>query len=311
MLAQQIKRFVTYLESERRSAQKTITTYARDLWALHAFMAEQGFVLDARQIDLRALRSFLAAIVGDNQPATIARKIAALRAFYRFLVRRGVCKHNPAAALRLPKVPRPLPKFLSVDDAVALVEVPLTARGKDDAQARRDRAMLELLYGGGIRVSELAGLSLSRLELGAARVRVLGKGSKERLVPLGEPCVEALQRYLEVRGVMRNPKTGEQHAEALFLGRLGTQLTARQVQKLVQRYGIVATGHLDVHPHALRHTCATHLPDAGADLRGIQELLGHSSLSTTQRYTHVSVDRLMEVYDRAHPFARKSRVTSV
>jgi integrase/recombinase XerC len=307
-LAEQIVRFVTYLTTERRAAAKTIATYSRDLWALHGFLAEQGFALDARELDLRALRSFLAALVGDNQPATIARKIAALRAFYRFLVRRGGCKHNPAAALRLPKVPRPLPKFLSVDDANALVEAP-SAQG-DDALARRDRAMLEVLYGGGVRVSELAGLTLERLDLAAGRVRVLGKGSKERIVPLGVPCIEALHRYLETRGQLRNPKTGVQHPDAVFLGRHGTHLSVRQVQYLVRRYGIATSGHVDVHPHALRHTCATHLLDAGADLRGIQEFLGHSSLSTTQRYTHVSIDRLMEVYDRAHPLSRKSRVRS-
>jgi integrase/recombinase XerC len=202
-------------------------------------------------------------------------------------------------------VPKPLPKFLSIEDTGAVVEAPPSAAGTPTAL--RDRAMWELLYSGGIRVSELAGLTLSRIDLAAQQVRVHGKGNKERVVPLGAPCLDAVRAYLEARGKLRHPKTGAQHADALFLGERGTQLGVRQVQKLLQRYGVQATGRADIHPHMLRHTCATHLLDAGADLRGIQELLGHSSLSTTQRYTHVSIDRLMEAYDRAHPLARKRR----
>jgi integrase/recombinase XerC len=306
-LALQIARFLEHLAAERRAAQRTAETYGRDLWALHRFASEQRMTLDARALDLLALRRFLATFVGKNGAATIARKIAALRAFYRDLVRKGVLEDNPAASLRLPKISKPLPKFLSVAVAAEVVETPDRERPLDDALAARDRAMLELLYAAGVRVSELCGLDLDRVDLGARLARVLGKGSKERLVPFGEPCLHALERYLGLRSRLCHPRTGAHHATALFLGRHGTRLTVRQVQHLVRRYGVLGAGRPDLHPHAMRHTCATHLLDAGADLRGIQELLGHESLSTTQRYTHVSVDRLLEIYARAHPLARGAR----
>jgi integrase/recombinase XerC len=280
-----------------------LQTYGRDLWALHRFAREQRLALDARKLDLYALRRFLATFAGANSAATIARKVAALRALYRDLQRRSELKDNPAQSLRLPRVKKPLPRPLSVDDACEVVEIPEQARGEARLLAR-DRAMLELLYGAGLRVSELCGLDLQGLELGARSARVLGKGSKERLVPFGEPCAQALAAYLALRPRLCNPRTGAQDPGALFLGRYGRRLTVRQVQHLVRRYGMLGTGRPDLHPHALRHSCATHLLEAGADLRAIQELLGHTSLSTTQRYTHVSVDHLLEIYERAHPLAR-------
>jgi integrase/recombinase XerC len=302
-LAGQISRFLERLRAERRAATLTVETYGRDLWALHAFAVVEQLPLDARTLQLLGLRRFLASFAGKNSAATIARKVAALRAFYRDLHRRGEVADNPAASLRLPKVKRPLPKFLSVAAAGELVETPDSGHAETPLLAR-DRAMLELLYGAGIRVSELVGLDLDRIDLLERRARVLGKGDKERLVPFGVPCAQALERYLALRPELRNPRDGHQDPEALFLGCLGARLTARQVQHLVRRYGMLGTGRPDMHPHALRHSCATHLLDAGADLRGIQELLGHASLSTTQRYTHVSVDHLLEVYARAHPLAR-------
>lgn len=302
-LLRQIEAFERYLRDERRSSPRTVATYGRDLRALRAFARDKRLPLDARRLDVVALRGFLASLFRDNQPATTARKIAALRSFYRWLVKRGVAKNNPAAALRTPKASKPLPKFLTIDDAFRVVEAP----GEDASRAAplraRDRAMLELLYGSGLRVSELVGLSLDRVDLVEREARVVGKGNKERLVPLGTASADALRAWLEVRGTMRNPRTGAQDPNAVFLGHHGTRLTTRQVQNVVRRYGALGAGRGDLHPHALRHTCATHLLDAGADLRTIQELLGHASLSTTQRYTHVSVDRLMEVYDKAHPLA--------
>lgn len=314
-LGEQIGRFTAYLKGERRASALTVATYARDLAALHAFVRAEGLPLSAAKLDVLALRTFLARLVRDggaelagedsqvrpNGPATLARKISALRAFYRFLMRRGECKHDPAAALRLPKVPRRLPKFLSVEDAASVMEAPLPGV---TPLALRDAALLELLYGAGLRVSELAGLTLERVDLASATARVHGKGGKQRIVPLGGPCVRALDQYLRVRSQLRSPRSGRQHPDAFFLGRFGTRLSARQVENLVKRHGSEALGRPDLHPHALRHTCATHLLDAGADLRGIQELLGHSNLSTTQRYTHVSTDRLFEAYARAHPLER-------
>ncbi len=225
-----------------------------------------------------------------------------MRTFYRFLMRKGLARQNPAASLKTPRVKKTLPRFLTVDDAFRVVEAPKEDRARAEPLALRDAAILELLYAAGLRVSELAGLRLGDLDRGARRVRVLGKGGKERVAPYGGAAERALDAYLAARPRLRK-KGGAQHPDALFLGRFGTPLTARQVQNIVQRYGALGAGRGDLHPHALRHSCATHLLDAGADLRSIQELLGHASLSTTQRYTHVSVDRLMEVYDRAHPMA--------
>ncbi|MFI5307769.1 MAG: tyrosine-type recombinase/integrase, partial [Polyangiales bacterium] len=198
-LASQIERFLQWLSIERRAAVSTVQTYGRDLWALHAFALEHGGQLDARALGLAALRRFLARFVGDNRAPTVARKIAALRAFYGDLQRRGELAANPAARLRLPKVKKPLPKFLPVAVIGEVIEAPT----RDDVHAPllvRDRAMLELLYGAGVRVGELVGLDLDRIDLVERNARVLGKGSKERLVPFGEPCVRALEAYLVVRG---------------------------------------------------------------------------------------------------------------
>lgn len=301
-LATQIASFARYLEGERRSSPRTITTYVRALNELRGFLEKERMPLDATKLSVIALRGWLAALFATHSSATLARKIATVRTFYRYLMRKGLARENPAAALKTPKVKKTLPRFLTVDDAFRVVEAPKEDRARAEPLAKRDAAILELLYGAGLRVSELAGLRIVDVERGARTVRVLGKGGKERIAPYGGAAESALAEYLAVRPLLRG-KDGAQHADALFLGRHGTALTARQVQNVVQRYGALGAGRGDLHPHALRHSCATHLLDAGADLRSIQELLGHASLSTTQRYTHVSVDRLMEVYDRAHPMA--------
>jgi len=302
VLDAQVARFLRYLAEERRASPKTVETYGRDLRALAHWLAERPDKLDAARLDVRDLRAFLAETAKGREPATLIRKVAALRAMYRFLMKRTGLAKNPARDLRAPKLRRKLPRFLSVEKAAETVEAP-TDRGTR-ATLLRDRAMLEVLYGSALRVSELSGLDLARVDLAEARALVRGKGDKERIVPLGEKAVEALRAYLAVRGELRDD-AGAQDGDALFLGIHGSRLGVRQVQVLVKRYGEVATGTRAVHPHALRHSCATHLLDAGADLRSIQELLGHVSLSTTQRYTHVSMDQLRAVYAKAHPLARK------
>lgn len=300
-LSVQIQAFLRYLEVERRMASRTVQTYARDLQAFARYVQAQGLPVDAGQLDTRAVRGFLAHVVAAGIVAnTVARKLAALRGFFRYLERVGDVVDNPAAALRTPRIRRHLPAFLGVEAAAEVMEAPATQGGK----ALRDRAMLELLYGSGLRVGELVGLDVAEVSLALAQARVLGKGERERIVPLGGPALTAVRAYLVARGSLRHPRTGQQDAEALFLGERGKRISVRWVQRLVQRYGEVATGRSGLHPHALRHSCATHLLDAGADLRGIQEFLGHRSLSTTQRYTHVSADRLAEAYHRAHPLAR-------
>lgn len=309
-LADHIELFEAHLRNERRASPNTLRAYGRDLHELYTYAQDSGLPLDAARLDVTALRAFLAETSRRCSAATLARKVAAVRAFYRFLKRRGLIARDSGTLLRAPKVPRQLPTVLAVDDAAAVVTAP-SQGAATRALALRDRAMLELLYGAGARVAEVASLSLDRVDLEQRTVRVHGKGSKERMLPLGGPAALALQEYLALRPELRSRRTGKQDARALFLGRFGTKLGVRQIRALVKRYGMRALGHADVHPHALRHSCATHLLDAGADLRGIQELLGHASISTTQRYTHVSVDRLLEVYARAHPLARAHSLSDV
>jgi integrase/recombinase XerC len=305
-LSEQIERFEAYLRDERRASENTLRAYGRDLYELYTYAREHELPLDAATLDITSLRAFLAATARRCSAATLARKVAAVRAFYRFLKRRGQIERDSGTLLRAPKVPRQLPTFFSVDDAAAIVTAPTASAGAatTEALSLRDAALLELLYGAGARVAEVAGLTLERLDIEQRTLRVHGKGDKERLLPVGGPALAALRAYLEVRPTLRNKRTGKQAAHVVFLGRYGTKLGVRQIRALVKRYGMRALGHEEVHPHALRHSCATHLLDAGADLRGIQELLGHASVSTTQRYTHVSMDRLLEVYARAHPLAR-------
>jgi integrase/recombinase XerC len=304
LLDEQIERFTRYLHSERRMAARTSETYLRDLLAFSAHVTELGAARDAARLDVRVLRSFLGSREDAREPATIARKIAALRAFYRFLVRRAGVGNNPANQLKAPKLRRKLPHFLSVEASHEVMDMPESSG--TGAPRARDHAMLELLYGSGLRVSELVGLDLGALDLASQQARVLGKGNKERVVPIGGKAKSALADYLAARHTLLPKKKSAQPEPALFLSARGTRIGVRQVQNLVKRYGMLATGTAELHPHALRHTCATHLLDAGADLRSIQELLGHVSLSTTQRYTHVSTDQMQAAYTKAHPLARRS-----
>lgn len=303
LLQDQLDRFLTHLESERRCSANTVSAYRTDLLQLVTF-ARQKLEQDhvrADDISVYLLRAWLGDLARRCATSTVGRKVAAVQTFFRFMVRRKVLVKNPAAELASPKIRRPLPTLCDVDAAKEIVEAPSST----DPLSVRDRAMLEVLYGCGVRVSELVGLDISDVDLHSATVRVMGKGSKERMVPMGPPCIEALQHYLSVRPSLCHPKTGAQDDRAFFLSVRGKRMVARRVQTLVQRYGALGAGRADMHPHAMRHTCATHMLGGGADLRAIQEMLGHSSLSTTQRYTHVSIEHLMTVYDRAHPHATR------
>jgi integrase/recombinase XerC len=282
-----------------------VTEYGRDIEGLARFARERGSKAadDVRAIDVYLLRAWLAVLARRHAPSSISRKVAATRTWMRWLRRRGHVKTCPADELATPKVRRGLPTLLSVDAAKEVVETPQS----DTPAGVRDRAILELLYGSGLRVSELCGLDLDAVDLRGATARVLGKGRKERVVPLGGLCVEALQRWLAVRPEMVHPKRRTQDPRAVFLTTFGARLYPRAAHKLVRAHGAAGAGRADLHPHALRHTCATHMLDGGADLRAIQEMLGHASLSTTQRYAHVSMEHLMRVYDAAHPLARAKR----
>jgi integrase/recombinase XerC len=303
-----VARFADYLELERRSSRNTVLAYRRDLTSLDSFLRERlKRSPQLGDVTRLSLRSWLGSVGEALAPASIARKLSSVRALYVFLGRTGEVRENPAALLQSPKLSRGLPLVLRAEAAAEVMEVPPLSPLGTDVEKLRDRALLELLYGSGLRVSELAALDLEAVNLRACEVRVLGKGSKERIVPLSGKALEALQAYLPRRSELRHGRSGFHDAKALLLTRRGRRLGVRRIQILVQRYGALGAGRPDLHPHALRHSCATHLLEGGADLRVIQELLGHSSLSTTQRYTHVSLDQLLTVYDKAHPLARAKR----
>jgi integrase/recombinase XerC len=291
-----IDSFTTYIADERNLSPHTRAAYLRDLDEFRIFLEEHdGSDLQSlARLDSFLLRRYLAELHKCNQRTSIARKLSTLRTFFRYLVREGRLASNPAEGLSSPKLNRYLPKTLSVDEATALME-----RGYGNTLLDlRDRAIVELFYSSGLRVSELTGLDVGALDLRENLVRVLGKGRKERIVPIGRKSHEALLAYLEARNLP--------DADApLFLNARGGRLTPRSVQRNLKNRLIKAGIIKDISPHALRHSFATHLLDGGADLRAIQELLGHASLSTTQKYTQVSVDQLMSVYDKAHPRSKK------
>jgi integrase/recombinase XerC len=291
-----IERFGRHLTDERNLSDHTNCAYLRDLGEFKTFLERHGGtdVEALGRLDNLLLRRYLAELHKRNQRTSIARKLSTLRTFFRFLVREGVLKSNPAEGLATPKLNRYLPKTLSVDEAHALME-----RGHGRTLlGLRDRAIVELFYSCGLRISELTGLNVGSLDLRENLVRALGKGRKERIVPVGRKARVALIDYLEARSMPADE-------EPLFLNARGGRLTPRSVQRNLKVRLLKAGVLKDVSPHALRHTFATHLLDGGADLRSIQELLGHASLSTTQKYTQVSVDQLMAVYDKAHPRSKK------
>ena len=298
-----VERFREHLASERRASPHTVLAYERDVRALVAYArGRRGGSAKLEDIDKLLLRGFLAELSRTISPTSIARKLASIRAFFGWLERESLVTKNPALALASPKLSKKLPLFLAPDAAAEVMTVPLEA-AVSAVERVRDSALLEVLYGCGLRVSELVGLDVEHVAFEREEVRVLGKGRKERIVPLGSKARDAILAYLAQRPSLRNERTGAQDPRALFLGRRGTRLGARRVQALVHRYGALGAGRSDLHPHALRHSCATHLLEGGADLRAIQELLGHSSLATTQRYTHVSRDRLRSAYNDTHPRA--------
>ncbi len=307
-LQRAIDRFTEHLVGQRRSSRHTVSAYRSDLDQLATFVRSRSEgALSPKDIDKLTLRAWLGELSRSRSAGTIARKLASVRAFFRHLAREGEVSENPAELLATPKVRRKLPAFLSVDAAAQVMDAPQPNSRTNPSEEARDRLMLELLYGSGVRVSELAGLDLQSFSLEQNELRVLGKGDKERIVPIGSRARAAFDNYLPLRAALKHPKSAQQDPRALLLTRRGTRLGVRRVQILVQRYGALGAGRPDLHPHALRHTCATHMLEGGADLRAIQEMLGHSSLSTTQRYTHVSLEQLLGVYDRAHPLAKKAR----
>ncbi len=295
-----IEAFTAHLRLERRLSEHTVAAYRRDLTQLAVFLGRQGRGLTT--VTYPELRRFLAqqATLGYAR-SSIARRVGAIHTFYRWAGARGVVDRDPAALLGRPKVANRLPGVLRPREAAELVETPDAgedASAFERAIALRDRAVLELMYGSGLRVGEVAGLTVDRLDLARGRVTVMGKGSKEREVPLSDPAREALEAYL--REGRRDLSDGSPSA---FFNRRRRPIGTRDIRRLVGRYGERTLGGRHVTPHTLRHSFATHLLEGGADIRAVQELLGHASVATTQRYTHVSRTRLFEAYKQSHPRA--------
>ncbi len=283
-----IQDFLDYLKHEKNYSPHTRSSYRMDLSQFLSFIAP----VSVEQATSAHVRSYLSSLFGKLQASSMIRKMAAIRTYYRFLLKKGWVAKSPAENLSLPKAPKKLPRFLIQDEAVALMDSKKTS--KKTSLNVRNQAILELLYGTGLRVSELIGLDIGSFDLGDGWIKVKGKGNKERVVPLAGKAAETLAVYMEQRGAEKG---------ALFLNDAKKRLTVRSVQRLVKdesaRCGILKR----TTPHTLRHSFATHLLEEGADLRGIQELMGHSSLSTTQKYTQVSLQHLMEIYDKSHPKA--------
>ncbi len=295
--------FLTWLAAERGRSANTLAAYRRDLRAYLRWLRERGLALDAvTEPDITAYVAWQRD--GGRAPASVARALVSVRSLHRFLALEGVTVSDPGADVEAPRVPQSLPKALSEAD----VERLLGAVVGEDAVARRDRAILEVLYGTGLRISELVGLSLSDVDLDGALLRAYGKGAKERVVPVGRIASRALARWLDPggRGALSPERWARRgDSEAVFLNARGGRLSRQGAWGIVRKYGDeVGLGHR-LTPHVLRHSCATHMLDHGADIRAVQELLGHASITTTQVYTKVSTERLRQVYEAAHPRARR------
>jgi integrase/recombinase XerC len=304
-----VRAFMTFLELERHASHETVRSYVSDLRQFQTFMNAEHpsmIALNPDAVKTESIRAYLHWLDRKREKSTsMARKLAALRSFFRYLQREGLVGRNPAEAIRTPKQPKHLPRVLTKDDAAALMEFPADQAGA----ALRDRALLETLYSTGARVSELVGINFEDLRVSEGLAHLRGKGRKERIVPIGDVALRAIQAYLNQQPLMasRDGKTTKRVPSPVFRNSRGGRLTTRSVARIVARYSNRLVGG-SVSPHTLRHSFATHLLDEGADLRSIQEMLGHASLSTTQKYTHLATDQILAVYDKTHP--RAGRPTS-
>ena len=282
-----INQFLSYLEIEKNFSSHTQLNYRHDLEEFSVFLDKNSLL----QVDYPLLRRYLA-LLKQNQlkPRSVARKLSCLRSFFKFLQREGIVEHNPAKLVVTPKLDKPLPHFMTEEETIKLIEAP----GTDKAMDLRDRAIFEVLYSTGIRVGELVSLNTDRVDFISNLIRVMGKGKKERVVPIGEKAVDALKEYLDRR---------KEKSAVIFLNKSGKRLSDRSVRNIINKHIQKASIQQKVSPHMFRHSFATHLLNRGADLRSVQELLGHVNLSTTQIYTHLSTEKLKNVYDKAHPRA--------
>lgn len=294
-----LQNYLRYLEAEGRLSPFTLRNYATDLKDFFQFLKSKGIIWN--RINKETIRDYLAWLSYRGLVrASIARKLSALRSFYRFLLREGFISYNPLSMLSTPKMERCLPSFLNIEEITSLLQAPDTST----PLGMRDKAILELLYASGLRISEIVSLDLQQINLQNREVRVWGKGGKERIALMGKPAAQSLQEYI-LKG--RPALLGSKRSDALFLNRYGKRISQRMVQKMIKRYAKKAGLQKNVHPHLLRHSFATHLLNAGADLRVVQELLGHTSLASTQVYTHISKTQAQKVYLKAHPRAKKGK----
>jgi tyrosine recombinase XerC len=302
MLTENIERFTTWLSDEKGYAYHTVINYRRDLLQ---FADATGREIEVKELDTSKIRNYIYSLNIRNKSSTVARKLSALRVFFKFLERENLISQNPMAAVSSPKQEQHIPVFLTVDEVFALLEAP----GPGETFGARDRAILELLYSTGMRVSELVSCNMTSLDFKDEMVKVKGKGNRERLIPFGTQAIKALRSYFVEREELlrkRIQQGKKVDKESVFLNSRGTRLTTRSVERMVAGYGRIARLDKPVTPHVLRHSFATHLLEMGADMRSVQELLGHASLSTTQKYTHLDMVHLMRVYDKAHPKARRN-----
>jgi len=304
LIAELIDKFVDDLKSHRGYSEHTIRNYQIDLKQFLDFLkgeerssGKTSAAPKLASIDFRVIREYLGHLHGGYKKTTIARKLSTIRSFFYFLEKRGLGRGNPAADIPTPKLGKYIPAYLPVDEMFRLLDGPDKAK----PLGLRDLAILEVLYSCGIRVSELTGLNLSSIDFDQRLVKVLGKGNKERIVPIGQYALKAIKKYMEATFSLRKRVRGDTQESPLFINFRGGRLSTRSIARMIKRYEREQNLMTEITPHALRHTFATHLLDGGADLRSVQELLGHASLSTTQKYTHVSLDRLMAVYDKSHP----------
>jgi integrase/recombinase XerC len=311
-----IEKFLGYLQSVRNASPHTLRSYRVDLEQFRAYLSlPESQEIPLREIDHRMIREFLGHMYDRQlQKRSMARKLASLRSFFKFCAREGLVRDNPARLVATPKLPIRIPAVLSAEEMnaflnqLATVDSPRPGRrskmqGEASLLLPRDRAILEMLYAAGLRVSELTGLSVNDVDRKEQMLRVVGKGNKERIIPYGSKAEQALEAYWPVRAALLRKAGSRGQAQAVFLNQGGRRLGVRTVARIVKKYVRLVNVNWEMHPHSMRHAFATHLLADGADLRAIQELLGHASLSTTQRYTHASIRQLMEVYDKAHPRA--------
>lgn len=295
-----VANFLNYLNVEKNYSQMTVKSYAGDIGMFADFLKDRGKEGKWKEVQILDIRAYLAKLNSVHSARkSIARRISSLRSFYKYLIRENYLAANPFAKVRTPKLEKKLPVFLEEFEIDELLNLP----DGNELLGMRDRAILELLYATGCRVSELVGLTLDRVDLSNQYVLLLGKGNKERLVPIGHPCVKALSKYYdEARGEIMLKYRAPDH-DSIFINSRGTPLTDRSVRRILDKYISLMSLHKHISPHTIRHTFATHLLEHGADLRSVQELLGHASLSTTQIYTHITTERIAHVYDEHHPRA--------